>query len=184
MAKFYLMNNVRLRSYPLFASALIDDAFEDAAGIRAAGGVLVTETNAMVAQAALVAQKIRKRGGRPEEMEAIMQAALNFTHERFPKGANLTDAAATIQWSDGLRRVLPAATLSAARILTLGVAAGADGRLPVRGVRIEITRLDVTANTYAIANGGAGAGTLKTMAVSVLGYAMAEFDGTNWELVQ
>lgn len=184
MSKFFLLNNVRVGTTSLYAGSLIDDAFEDVAKMRASGAVLITNTNGPVAAAAALAQKFRKRGAPPSELAELMQSALDFTHERFPKGANLTDAAVTIQWSDGLRRVLPAATLGAARILTLGVAAGADGRLPRAGDRWEITRLDLTANTYTVNNGGAGAGTLKVMAVSVANYLCAEFDGTNWELVQ
>ncbi len=183
MAKFYLINNVRVGSSQLFAGSLIDDAFENAAAIRLAGGVLVPSSNGAVAAASAIAQKARKRGAPFIVLAEIMEAALNFTHDRMPKGANLTDAAATIQWSDGLRRVLPAATLTAARVLTLGIAAGADGRLPYAGSRLEITRLDATANTYAVANGGPGAGTLKTFPVSATGGGCFEFDGTNWEMV-
>lgn len=184
MAKFFLLNNIRVGTTSLYAGSLIDDQFENVAQIRSAGGVLITQSNGPVAAAAALAQKIRRRGGSPAMMAEIVQSALDFQHERSPKGANLGDTAPTIQWSDGVRRVLPAATLTAGRVLTLGVAAGADGRLPRAFDRWEITRLDATANTYTINNGGPGAGTLKVMAVSVVNYLCAEFDGTNWELVQ
>lgn len=181
MAKFFLINNVRVGVTQLYAGALIDDAFEDVAKMRAAGAVLVTNTNGPVARASVLAQKFRKRGAPPAELAEVMQSALDFTHERFPKGANITGTGGTIQWSDGLRRVNTA--LSGAGTITLGVAAGADGRLPTAGDRLEITRTDVTANTLAIVNGGPGAGTLCTLVASKQGFAVVEFDGTNWELV-
>lgn len=182
MAQFFLLNNIRVGTTSLYAGALINDAFENAPAIRAAGGVLIASSNGPVAAAAVLAGKMRRRGAPPDDLAEIMQSALDFQSMRSPKGANITGTGGTVQWSDGLRRVVTA--LSGAGTVTLGVAAGADGRLPRAGDRIEITRTDVTANTCAIVNGGPGAGTLKTMAVSVVGYCCAEFDGTNWELVQ
>lgn len=88
----------------------------------------------------------------------------------------LTDADATVQIGGGAWRRMPAATLSANRAITLGTT-GAKA-----GDQIEFTRLDVGAFTLAFINGGAGAGTLYTMAVSVKGYARFQFDGTNWAL--
>jgi hypothetical protein len=92
------------------------------------------------------------------------------------KGANLTDAAVTITVSQGKWRVLPAATLTANRIITLGTTGA------VAGDQLTITRLDLTAFTLALLNGGAGAGTLLTLPVSKLGCATVQFDGTNWAL--
>jgi hypothetical protein len=89
-------------------------------------------------------------------------------------GANLTDANATIQVGGKRWRTLPAATLTANRTLTLGTTNAAAGDW------IEITRLDVEAYTLAIANGGAGAGTLITMPVSTRYWFRAYFNGTNW----
>jgi hypothetical protein len=183
MAKFYLLNNTKVGSVQLYAGSLIDDAYESASAIRAAGGCLITTANGPVATAAALAQKLRKRGAPPVMLAEVMQSALDFSHERFPKGPNLGDTSPTLQWSDGLRRVLPAATLSANRTITLGVAAGADGRLPTAGVRWEFTRLDAGAFTLAFVNGGPGAGTLRTLPVSAVGSFVAEFDGTNWEMV-
>jgi hypothetical protein len=93
-------------------------------------------------------------------------------------GAALTDASATIQIADGGRRVLPASTLSANRTITLGTTGAVNGNV------IEIVRLDVGAFTLAIVNGGAGAGTLATMAVSAREYAKFKFDGSNWSLFE
>lgn len=91
-------------------------------------------------------------------------------------GANLTDADATIQITAGAWRKLPAATLSAGRALTLGTTGA------VAGDQITVTRLDATANTYAVINGGAGAGTLLTMPASKVNFGLFQFDGTNWAL--
>jgi len=89
-------------------------------------------------------------------------------------GASLTDAAATILVSAGKWRVLPAATLSAARVLTLGTTGAVAGDI------ITVTRLDVTANTYTIANGGGGGGNVVVFPVSKQSFADCYFDGTNW----
>ncbi len=90
------------------------------------------------------------------------------------KGANLTDAAPTITVAQKQWRVLPAATLSANRILTL------DDADAVAGDTITITRLDVEAYTYAIANHDAA--TLCTLPVSERWFIVCEFDGTDWQL--
>lgn len=92
------------------------------------------------------------------------------------KGANLTDADATIQVGEEFWRAMPVATLTANRAITLGTTNAAEGDI------LEITRLDVGAYTLAIINGGAGAGTLITMPVSSRYWAAFYFDGTNWSL--
>jgi hypothetical protein len=182
MSTFYLINNIRVGSRRLSAGSLINDAQTDASKIRSAGGVLVTTTNAAVAAAALLAQKLRKRGAPESWLAEVMEAALGFAHETFPKGANITGTGGTVQWSDGLRREISA--LSGAGTVTLGVAAGADGRLPVVGARWEFTRTDTSVNTLAFVNGGPGAGTLATLVVSKIGSAVFEFNAAgNWELV-
>ena len=92
-------------------------------------------------------------------------------------GSNLTDAAATLQPTAGARltwRKLPAATLTADRTLTLGTTGA------VQGMRMKITRLDVTGFAYTIANGGAGAGTLAVLPGGSQASFEAQFDGTNW----
>lgn len=89
-------------------------------------------------------------------------------------GADLADAAATIYPSGKEVRVLPAATLTANRILTLGTtSAAADDEL-------WLVRNDTSAFTFTISNGGAGAGTVAVMPVSVRAWCRVKFDGTNW----
>lgn len=88
----------------------------------------------------------------------------------------LGDASVTIQVGDGRWRRLPAATLTANRSITLGTTGA------VAGDEIDFTRLDVGAFTFAIVNGGGGAGTLITFPVSKLGSGTFRFNGTNWEL--
>jgi hypothetical protein len=86
----------------------------------------------------------------------------------------LTDATVTIQPTAGLHRVMPPATLTTGRSVTLGTTGA------VLGMRWRITRQDVTANTLTIINGGGGAGNITVMPVSTKGFVVAYFDGTNW----
>jgi len=90
--------------------------------------------------------------------------------------ADLTDAAATIQITAGRWRVLPAATLTVDRILTIGTT---GARL---GDRMRITRRDLTAFDYSIVNGGGGAGTLAILPPGRLSFADLWFDGTDWKV--
>jgi hypothetical protein len=97
-------------------------------------------------------------------------------------GANLTDAALTISLDGGGATVgftgggnyyaLPAATLGAGRILTLGNS----------GAKLDDTlcvdRRDLTANTYTIKD--AAGTTLYVFAAATGGTFVARFDGTNW----
>ena len=92
------------------------------------------------------------------------------------KGADLTDASVSINAGQNDWRVLPAATLTASRIITLATTNAEEGTILV------ITRLDVGAFTLQIDNGGAGAGTLITLPVSVRYFAAFYYDGTNWLL--
>jgi hypothetical protein len=91
------------------------------------------------------------------------------------KSADLTDANATVNVSDGSRFILPASTLSTGRTLTLGTSGS-----PMNGETVTIERYDATANTYAVANGGPAGGTIFTFPVSVKRTANFYFDGTNW----
>lgn len=91
-----------------------------------------------------------------------------------PVGSDLTDADATIHVTGNFRRELPASTLTANRVLTLGTTNA------VAGDELTIVRYDAGAYTYQIDNGGAGAGTLCTFPVSAAYWADFAFDGTNW----
>ncbi len=91
-------------------------------------------------------------------------------------GAALTNANATIQVGGNRWRTLPVSTLTDNRTLTLGTTNAQAGHT------IDVTRLDAEAFTYAIANGGIGAGTLITFPVSTRYWAKFQFDGTNWKL--
>jgi hypothetical protein len=96
----------------------------------------------------------------------------------FQAGANLTDAAATIQIGEGGWRVLQAGVLTANRVLTLGTTNA------VAGDEILITRRDVGAFTYTVANGGVGGGNVVVMPVSKAAFVLCVFDGTNWAMKQ
>lgn len=97
------------------------------------------------------------------------------------RAAALTDASATKSpgTDKASQYVLPAATLTTARTLTLGTAGS-----PATSLAVEVVRFDLTANTFAVINGGAGAGTLLTFGASPTEAqgATFTFDGTNWSL--
>lgn len=180
MATFYLINNIRLGSRQLYAGQLINDAQVDVSKIRGAGGVIVRTTHQRVADAAAIAQKARRRGVPPLVLAELMEAALNHSHDRFPKGADIS-ATGNVFWSDGRRRTITG--LVGNITITIKVTAGADGRLPEAGDRIEFSRTDTGAFTVALANDGPAQNTLATLVASKVGGAEVEFNGTDWELV-
>lgn len=90
------------------------------------------------------------------------------------RGDDLTNASATIAISGGRWRVLPAATLSADRVLTI------DDLGAVAGDEILVTRNDATAYKLTLNNGGAGAGTIAVMPAGLRAWCLTRFDGTNW----
>lgn len=94
------------------------------------------------------------------------------------RGSDLADASATLLVSGGRTRVLPAATLTANRTLTLGTTGA------VAGDEILVVRNDATAFSLTIANGGDGAGNVAAMPVSSRAWCLARFDGTDWIHVQ
>jgi hypothetical protein len=90
-------------------------------------------------------------------------------------GVALTDTATqTIQITGGNWRTIP--TLGQGGTLTVGTTGA------VAGDELTITRTSTDAQTYAIVNGGTGAGTLVTMPNSKINFADIQFDGTNWAL--
>lgn len=89
-------------------------------------------------------------------------------------GTALTDANQTVNVVGRQSRFLMA-TMTAGRSVTLGTTGAKVGDI------IRIVRTDTSANTLAVVNGGAGAGTLATLVVSKIGFVQAYFDGTNWK---
>lgn len=94
----------------------------------------------------------------------------------YDRGADLTDANQTIYVTGDHWRVMPAGTLSTNRTITLGTTGA------VRGSEIIVTRMDSSANTLTVVNGGLAAGTLTTLPADYVSYAKFKFDGTNWHL--
>lgn len=181
MATFFLINSVRVGTTLHFAGSLINDLHDNVAGIQSVGGTLIPSNNPVVAAAATQAQEARRRGAPPGDLDTIMQAAFDRSQEQQARpsiGAALTDANVTITVDQGIVRRLPAATLSTGRTITLGTTNA------ILGDRITVSRLDVSANTLAVANGGPGAGTLATLPVSQVGFVTSQFDGTNWLFVE
>jgi hypothetical protein len=108
-------------------------------------------------------------------MSAADKKFLDNTHAA--KGANLTDADVTIDISQGSWRVMPASTLNASnRTVTLSPSTGT----PLAGDQITITRLDLTAKTLSVVDGGPGTPTLIVMPNSTAAWILCQFDGTNW----
>jgi len=89
-------------------------------------------------------------------------------------GADLGDADATLTVGGGFWYTLPAATLTANRVVTL------DPTNAEAGDPIEVTRLDTTAYTLTVVNGGPASGTLFTMPVSARSFALAYFNGSDF----
>lgn len=157
---------------------------------------VATGANATTATRGFV--QIKSCGGKPTGVPAAMEVGnvglvadtldgkLFFTTagglyvscgDDFSQGAALSDLNLTRGLSNGSEFGLPNATLSANRTLTLDTTG-----TPATGEIIRVNRLDSNAFTYAIINGGPGAGTKLTFAASVRAAADFKFDGTNWQL--
>jgi hypothetical protein len=89
----------------------------------------------------------------------------------------LGDSSPTITVGNGNQAILPAATLTGNQTVTLG-AGGA-----VANEVFTILRLDATAHTLAVVNGGPGAGTLYTFPISTTRQASFQFNGTDWAMI-
>jgi hypothetical protein len=90
-------------------------------------------------------------------------------------GTALTDTATTtVQRAAKRTSFLLAGTMSQGETITLGTTGALIGDV------VRIIRTSTSAQTAAIVNGGGGAGTLVTLPVSVINFAEARFDGTNW----
>lgn len=90
-------------------------------------------------------------------------------------GTPIPDAAATtVQRQGRVTKYLMAGTMSQGVTVTLGTTGAVQGDV------MRIIRTSTSAQTLAVANGGAGAGTLATLVASKVGFVQAIFDGTNW----
>lgn len=111
----------------------------------------------------------------------VVGAALNAANGingNVSVGLNGTGASAAFT-TGGNWYTVPAATLTGNRTVTLLTGAG-----ELKGDTILITRVDATANTLTVANGGGGGGNVAVLPISVKGSVLAEFDGTNWVLAE
>lgn len=89
-------------------------------------------------------------------------------------GTPVPNAAATTVQRVGRVSRYAVPNLSQNATVTLGTTGA------VKGDVMRIIRTDANAWTLAVANGGAGAGTLATLVASKVGFLQAYFDGTNW----
>lgn len=87
---------------------------------------------------------------------------------------NLTDANLSRSISDGARFVLPNATLTAARTLTLAATGS-----PILGETIYVERYDTTANIYTVVD-AVSALTIFVFPVTIRRSASFRWNGTNW----
>lgn len=94
------------------------------------------------------------------------------------KATNIADSNATLDVGTASEFVIPPSTLSMNRTGTLSPSTGS----PAVNQAVVITRRDVTANTYAVVNGGPAAGTMYTFPASKMFQATFIFDGTDWYL--
>jgi hypothetical protein len=92
-------------------------------------------------------------------------------------GANLADGTSTIYVGGKKRRRLVASTLTQNSSCTLSATGAREGH------ELELSLLDSAAWTFALVNGGAGAGTLATKAAGEKRFVRVYFDGANWLLL-
>jgi len=112
------------------------------------------------------------QGGKPPEVQIAPTSVLDYV-----AGTALTDTATTtVQRSGPRTSFLLAGTMSQNETVTLGTTGA------LAGDYIKIIRTSTSAQTCAVVNGGAGAGTLHTQVASKVNFTEARFDGTNWLL--
>ncbi len=114
------------------------------------------------------------------EWNGVAWAPLSAFSPTPAQGANLGDASVTVTRAGQFSQyTMPAGIMSAARTVTLPSAA--QGAQP--GDIALISRLDISAFTLTIANGGGGGGNTFVMPASKVNFHTARFDGTNWNFM-
>lgn len=153
--------------------ATADPAFKSTSGdctVSSAGAVTCTQVNGVGYASSFSAYQQLTYNGTSIVGIGVLSATLTDTSPTVDCGASVAGTFNANQF------VLPAATLSANRTVTINTDSAVTDEV------ITIVRLDVTANTLAIVNGGAGAGTLYTFPASKKRVSSFIFDGTNWAL--
>lgn len=171
MATFYLINTITVGTTKMLPGSLVDDAVEDSAAILAAGGSLWPTSNATIAAAALRAQNAHtNRGASEEELEGIMQVAVDTA-----QGASASvPTTRTVTAGAGLTG---GGDLSANR--TFDVAANADGSIVANANDLQVGVLATDAQ-----HGVRGGGTQHAAAtISVAGFESAA-DKTKLDSIQ
>lgn len=115
---------------------------------------------------------VRMGIGKPPPLPSV-----TVTVPDYVAGTALTDTATTTVQRVGPRTsFLLAGTMSQGETITLGTTGAVEGDY------IKIIRTSTSAQTCAVVNGGAGAGTLHTQVASKVNFTEARFNGTNWLL--
>lgn len=113
----------------------------------------------------------------PADATSPIAVGTNDGRMDYVAGTALTDTATTTVNRAAIKTsFLLAGTMSQGETITLGTTDA------VAGDYIKIIRTSTSAQTAAIVNGGAGAGTLHTQPASKPNFTEARFDGTNWLL--
>jgi hypothetical protein len=95
----------------------------------------------------------------------------------YDRGTDLTDASVTIRPSGNRWRVLPAATLTTDRVLTLGAPTATE---TFRAGHCILITNQGQARVLTIVNGGPAAGNVAVMPVTSRSWCLAMWDGTDW----
>lgn len=146
MTQFFLINRTQLNVRSLLPGAVIDDAQEDVAAIRAAGGRLYVSSNTVIAEAAAIAQQLSLRGQHANAAGIMLAAAAK---------------ADVVQTRSGHVRVTnpPAADLvsikAAADVANGAITIAAQPVVPCKlQVRIVDANSSITAGTLALVGVG------------------------------
>lgn len=183
MARYNLMNSVRVGLQTFSAGETIDDTVHPFAAISAGGGVLIPV--GLLPALDTLSQNVmlmrKNRGIDDAAAERLLAVYIDkitstSTQQDTAAAVALADSTETITIAQGPWRVASAA-LTANRTKTLSPTGATAGD------QITITRTEgAAAFTLAVVNGGPGAGTLFTMPASKVNYAKFQFDGANWAL--
>ena len=165
MATFILVNTIRLASGVKYAGEIVDDAQENATLITSAGGVLFPTGVASVDDAATLARSIRARGGKPEDSESIMNAAVDALQQS-EDGTLAADIVTAQAAADAAQADADTAQTTANAAVVLATVQTADVTL-VAGAATEST-LNYTASSIVVPIRNTAGGTPADLSVGTI----------------